>query len=291
MPSRISVPMMSDKSPGLMSPFVTAFASCGADASVPTAAFIRLAAWANLRSCMMTCTMRIAIAVGQIWSASEVWWRNIIDMLKAWLGETATEHADVVNGLSVSGVLSLIVSLNVIGRQGAMSECVMHYVFVIIIIMIVKNACDGDLGRATELDIIGASHCLLKVQPTIDGICANKSIGFLCRCVVCRNLHCGQGIQHTSQCNLCKLNVPKGCMHTGGIEQSCLPIFDGRILQKARFRAVEGRAAVTCFLHTRLKACSHSFKAPILSPLSYLICPFATNSEAYNHATQVHAFC
>ena len=55
MPPRISVPNMSDKSPGLMSPLETALASWGGEASVPTAAFIRFAACANFRSCMMTC--------------------------------------------------------------------------------------------------------------------------------------------------------------------------------------------------------------------------------------------
>ncbi len=59
MPPRISVPSMSDKSPGFISPFETAFASCGVEGSVPTAAFIRFAACANLRSCMMTCQRRL----------------------------------------------------------------------------------------------------------------------------------------------------------------------------------------------------------------------------------------
>ena len=55
MPPLMSVARMSDKSPGLTSPFETALAICGADASVPTAAFIRFTACANLRNCMMTC--------------------------------------------------------------------------------------------------------------------------------------------------------------------------------------------------------------------------------------------
>ena len=50
MPPRMSVLRTSDKSPGLISPFETAFASLGGVASVPTAALILLAACANFLS-------------------------------------------------------------------------------------------------------------------------------------------------------------------------------------------------------------------------------------------------